>query len=79
MLTEIEPVEIIVPDKEISNNYKATEELVITKKVPGEATADINTSENTEKHNQSSVIETHVPNLSEWEIYNELEKYLDGK
>ena len=78
VLTEIEPVGIIVPEEEIRNNYKAAEELVITKKVPGEATAAINISENTEKQNQSSVIETPVPNLSEWEIYNELEKYLDG-
>ena len=79
VLTDIEPVEIILPEEEIRNNYKAAEELVITKKVPGEATAAINISENTEKQNQSSVIETPVPNLSEWEIYNELEKYLDGK
>ena len=74
--TENEAVEIVVPVEEKSNNYEAAKELVITNKVPGEATAAVTISENTEKQ---TLTETPVPNLSEWEIYNELDKYLDGK
>ena len=74
--TENEAVEIVVPVEEKTNNYEAAKELVITNKVPGEATAAVTISENTEKQ---TLTETPVPNLSEWEIYNELDKYLDGK
>ena len=74
--TENEAVEIVVPVEEKTNNYEADKELVITNKVPGEATAAVTISENTEKQ---TLTETPVPNLSEWEIYNELDKYLDGK
>ena len=73
---ENEAVEIVVPVEEKSNNYEAAKELVVTNKVPGEATAAVTISENTEKQ---TLTETPVPNLSEWEIYNELDKYLDGK
>ena len=73
---ENEAVEIVVPVEEKTNNYEAAKELVITNKVPGEATAAVTISENTEKQ---TLTETPVPNLSEWEIYNELEKYLDSK
>ena len=73
---ENEAVEIVVPVEEKTNNYEADKELVVTNKVPGEATAAVTISENTEKQ---TLTETPVPNLSEWEIYNELDKYLDGK
>ena len=73
---ENEAVEIVVPVEEKTNNYEAAKELVITNKVPREATAAVTISENTEKQ---TLTETPVPNLSEWEIYNELDKYLDGK